>query len=166
MPRHDRFPADMLIRNPDMPLAPTPVATAGPLMPLHVILAAFPIACFTGAFVTDIVYVRSYEMQWANFSVWLITAGLVMGALAALVGIIDFVARRRTRRRRPGWLHSLGNALVMLLSLWNVFVHSRDAYTSVWPTGLILSGIVALLVLVTSWIGTSLTWRQPTEIAR
>jgi uncharacterized membrane protein len=128
--------------------------------PLHVILAAYPIACFTGAFGTDIAYARTYEMQWANFSVWLITAGLIMGAFAALAGILDYAVNRKTGVRRVGWPHTLGNVLVLLLSLWNVFVHSRDAYTSVVPTGIILSGIVAVFVLITSWLGTSVTYRD------
>ncbi|RZI59937.1 MAG: DUF2231 domain-containing protein, partial [Zymomonas sp.] len=123
---------------------------------------AYPIACFTGALITDITYVRTYNMQWANFSVWLITAGLVMGALAAIAGIIDFAMNRQTRTR-PGWWHSAGNALVLLLSLWNVFVHSRDAYTSVWPTGLILSAIVAVLVILTNWFGTMILHCRPVE---
>jgi uncharacterized membrane protein len=128
--------------------------------PLHVILAAYPIACFTGAFLTDITYARTYQMQWANFSVWLITAGLVMGALAVLAGVADYLVNRRRGERRARWPHIVGNLLVLFLSLWNVFVHSRDAYTSVVPTGIVLSGIVAVLVLFTSWLGTSITYRQ------
>ncbi len=141
-------------------MASSPAPAVRPAFPIHVILAAYPIACFTGAFATDIAYAQTYEMQWANFSVWLITAGLVMGAIAAVAGIVDFALNQAARHRRTGWVHSVGNALVLLLSLWNVFVHSRDGYTSVVPTGLILSGIVALLVLVTSWIGTSITYRR------
>lgn len=145
-----------------MATAPTHHSARPATYPLHVILSAYPIACFTGAFLTDWAYATTYEMQWANFSVWLITAGLVMGVLAGIAGIVDFTSSRRMRTRRTGWPHSLGNALVMLLSLWNVFVHSRDAYTSVVPTGITLSAIVAILVLVTSWLGT----KQAMEAAR
>jgi uncharacterized membrane protein len=120
--------------------------------PVHVILSAYPIACFTGAFVTDVVYARSYNMMWANFSAWLIAAGLVMGALAALAGIVDFLIYRH-RRRRGGWLHGVGSIVMLFIALANELVHSRDAYTSVVPTGLILSAIVALLVLLLSWLG-------------
>jgi uncharacterized membrane protein len=143
-------------------MASSPFArtTSGAVYPLHVILAAYPIACFTGAFLTDIAYAETYEMQWANFSVWLITAGLVMGALAVLAGVADFLVRRRTGARKPDWPHLLGSVLVLLLSLWNVLVHSRDAYTSVVPTGITLSGIVALLVLITSWWNAASTFRQ------
>ena len=34
-------------------------------------------------------------------------------------------------------------------------VHSRDAWTSVVPAGLILSAITTILILITSWIGYS-----------
>ena len=52
----------------------------------------------------------------------------------------------------------LGHVLVLLLSFCNVLVHSRDAWTSVVPTGLILSTLVALLALWTSWTGLSLIY--------
>jgi uncharacterized membrane protein len=132
--------------------AEPPLAAAPATHPLHVILSAYPIACFTGALVTDIVYVNSYNMQWANFSVWLIAAGLVMGALAVLAGIVDFAIYRR-RNRPGGWLHAIGSIVMLLIALANELVHSRDAYTSVMPTGIILSAIVAVLVILLSWIG-------------
>jgi uncharacterized membrane protein len=137
-----------------------PIPTSAGIYPLHIILASYPTACFTGAFLTDIAYANTYEMQWANFSVWLITAGLLMGALAAVVGIVDYLINRHRRERGAGRLHTMVSLLVLLLSLWNVFVHSRDAYTSVVPIGIILSGIVTVLVLVSSWLGTAAAWRQ------
>ncbi len=138
-------------------------AYVSPAHPLHVILAAYPIACFTGAFLTDIVYAETYEMMWANFSAWLIVVGLVMGVLAAIVGIVDYVVHRRRYAGRSASPHSIGNVLVLALSVVNALVHSRDAYTSVVPAGLILSGIVAVLVLVSSWWGTTLVYRSSPE---
>lgn len=135
---------------------PLPSATH----PLHVLLGAYPIACFSGAFLTDIVYMNTAVMMWANFSVWLITAGLAMGVAAAIVGIVEAIVSKQSRTLRPGWVHSIGNALVLGLSLWNAFVHSRDAWTSVVPTGIILSGIVTVLVIVVNWSGTTHTMRQ------
>ena len=135
--------------------APPPqrIVAYGPAHPLHVILSAYPIACFTGAFLTDLAYASTYEMQWANFSAWLIAVGLAMGVLAGIAGILEALFTGRSRSRRSGWRHGLGNLLVMALSLWNAFVHSRDAYTSVMPLGITLSAIVAVLVIMTSWWG-------------
>lgn len=127
--------------------------------PIHGMLAAYPLAFFSAALASDIAYANTAQMQWANFSVWLIAGGLLMGVLAAIAGIADAVMHRGVPRRRP-WRHSIGVGLMMMLALINAFIHSRDAWTSVMPTGLILSAIVAVLAVATSWMGYSLEARQ------
>ena len=143
---------------PDRIFVTTPARTH----PIHGMLAAYPLALFTGAFITDIAYVNSYQIMWADFSIWLIAGGLFMGALAAIVGIVDALANRgkRAGRARRPWPHTLGTGLMLLLALINAFIHSRDAWTSVVPSGIILSGIVAVLAILTSWNGYSLEARQ------
>ena len=128
--------------------------------PLHVMLVPIPIACFVGTLLTDIVYWRSQNLQWANFSDWLISVGTVMAALAALFGLIDFLSERRIRGLDSAWIHGVGNALVLLLAFLNTFVHSRDGYTSIVPSGLILSTLTVLVLLVTGWNGWTLVHRQ------
>jgi uncharacterized membrane protein len=134
--------------------------------PIHPMLVPFPIAFFTGAFVTDIIYSRTAELQWQYFSIWLIVGGLIMGGLAAVAGITDYAGDRRVRAARPATPHMLLNIAAMLLSLLNAFVHSRDGWTAVVPQGLILSGIVTLLLLVSAWLGGSLTYRHGVGVAR
>jgi uncharacterized membrane protein len=124
--------------------------------PITALLVQFPIVCFVGAFVTDIVYWRSMSFIWETFSVWLLTAGLVGAGLAVIVVLVDVVGNRRIRQLRSAWIPALGNALVMALSLINVLVHSRDGYTAVVPTGVILSGVVVLIMMITmitGWMG-------------
>ncbi len=128
-------------------------------------LVPFPIACFVGVLVTDLAYWRTADMMWADFSAWLLVAGLVMGTLAAITGLIDFFSDRLVRAQWPAWPHMLGNVLVMLLSLLNAFVHSRDAWTSVVPTGLILSAVVVLILLFTGWFGWSMVYRHHVGVA-
>ena len=133
--------------------------------PLHPLLVPFPMVCFIGALVNDIVYANTADMQWANFAVWLLTAGLVLGALAVLTGLIDYAGDRRVRSLPAALVHGGGNVVVMLLALWNVFVHSRDAWTSVMPTGLILSIVTVLLMGVTGWLGGTLVYRHRVGVA-
>jgi uncharacterized membrane protein len=134
--------------------------------PLHPMLVPFPIVCFLGALLTDIAYSRTANQQWSNFSVWLITAGLVMGALAALTGIIDYAGDRRVRQARPALPHMLLNITVYGIQLFNVFVHSRDGWTAVVPTGLILSAVSAVLLVVSAWLGGSLSYRYGVGVGR
>ncbi len=128
--------------------------------PIHAMLVPIPIVCFVGTLVTDIAYWFTANMQWANFSAWLLSVGLVVSALAVLAGLIDFFGDRRIRRIRTAWIHAAGNAVALALSLINVFVHSRDAYTSVVPTGLILSAVVVLILGLTGWLGAGLVHRH------
>jgi uncharacterized membrane protein len=127
--------------------------------PIHSMIAIVPIVCFLGAFLTDLTYWRTAQMMWADFSVWLITAGVIVGFLAAIAGLIDLLRNRAMRAQRSAWLHMFGTLLVLVLSLFNGFVHSRDAWTSVVPTGLVLSAVVVVVLLVTSWMGWFIVYR-------
>ena len=118
----------------------------------------FPIACFAGAFVTDLVYWQTADVMWERFSVWLITVGLIMAGVAVIAFLIDLVRGKRSRTR--AWPHAVGYPLALLLSLINVFVHSRDGYTAVVPTGLTLSALVVVVLVITGWIGSAVIRRR------
>jgi uncharacterized membrane protein len=128
--------------------------------PIHAMLVPIPIACFIGTFITDLVYWKTAAMMWANMSVWFLTIGLIVSVFVVLAGLIDFFGDRRVRALRAAWVHGLGNGLVLILSIFNAFVHSRDAYSSVVPTGLVLSTLVVLILMVTGWNGWSLVYRH------
>jgi uncharacterized membrane protein len=113
---------------------------------LHALFGAFPLAYFVLAFLTDVAYSRTYNLQWQYFSIWLIVAGLIMGGLAILFGGVEWLMRRRTPHTHGG-VHILLALVAWLLALLNAFIHSRDGWTAVVPEGLILSGIVALLMV-------------------
>ena len=123
-------------------------AVAPAPLPLHAYLTPFPLVCFAGALVTDITYSRTSAMQWANFSAWLLAIGLAFAVLAAIAGVIGHVLSRRTRHAF-GWVHGVGYLLVLVLALFDNLVHARDAWTSVVPTGLMLSAATVVVMLAT-----------------
>ena len=128
--------------------------------PIHPMLVPIPLTCFAGTFVTDIVYANTANMMWADVSAWLLTVGLIVSIFVVIAGLIDFFGDRRIRALPQAWIHGLGNAVALILSIFNAFVHSRDAYTSVAPTGLILSTLVVLILLVTGWNGWDMVYRH------
>ena len=134
--------------------------------PIHPMLVPIPIACFTGALLTDIAYVVSAEIMWADFSAWLLIVGVVFGVLAAIAGLTDFLGSRLVRAQTPAWPHLIGNAVALILAIVNAAIHTRDAWTSVWPTGLILSAITGLILPVTGWLGWALVYRHGVGVAR
>src|SRR6266566_6163861 len=126
--------------------------------PIHKILVSFSAAYFAGALVTYLVYWQIPDVLWERFSIWLITAGLIMAGFAAIAYVIDLAGGRRIDR--PAWPRAVGYTLAVLLSLVNAFVHSRDGYTAVVPTGLMLSGLVVVVLLLTAWIARALVNRH------
>jgi uncharacterized membrane protein len=125
--------------------------------PLHKMPVSFSAAYFAGALVTDLVYLQMPDVLWERFSIWLIAAGLIMAGFAAIAYAIDLAGGRQIDR--PAWPRVTGYALAVLLSAINAFVHSRDGYTAVVPTGLMLSGLVVAVLLLTAWVGMALTNR-------
>ncbi|MGY3452896.1 DUF2231 domain-containing protein [Bradyrhizobium sp. USDA 4353] len=134
--------------------------------PIHPMLVPFPIVCFIGALVTDIAYWRTAEIMWADMSAWLLLIGLIMGILAGIAGLIDFLGNRLVRAQAPAWPHMIGNLIALVLAFFNNMVHARDAWTSVVPTGLILSLVTVLILPITGWLGWSLVYRHRVGVAR
>ena len=128
--------------------------------PVLRILASFPIACFTCALLTDIAYVQTANMMWTDFSAWLLAAGMAGGVVTAFVGLISLVANRRGRTRQSIGPIVAGSLLVLVIAFFNNLVHSRDAWTSVMPTGLALSVATVVTMLVTAWLASSAGRRQ------
>jgi uncharacterized membrane protein len=142
--KHATITEATLLGDTDLSSAATPRGR-----PLHKILASFSAAYFTGALITDLVYWQIPDVLWERFSIWLIVAGLVMAGLTVIAYAIDLASGRQIDR--PAWPRVVGYALTILLSLMNAFIHSRDGYTAVVPTGLTLSGLVIVVLLLTSW---------------
>ena len=114
---------------------------------LHAILLGFPIALFSGALVSDIAYLRTAQIQWTNFSQWLIVFGLVFGGLVAAWALVLLVMGYRDERRDGRVAYFVVLALMWVLGLVNAFKHSQDAWSSVGTLGLILSILCTLLAL-------------------
>ena len=51
---------------------------------------------------------------------------LIMGILAAIAGLIDFLSDRLVRAQRPAWPHLIGNAVVLVLAVINTFMRQLE----------------------------------------
>jgi len=107
---------------------------------------------FLGAMLSDIAYFKTYEIQWSNFSAWLIAGGLVFCGLALLFAVVNLI-RAQHRKGRPLVYFALLLA-TWLLGFINALEHAKDAWATM-PQGLVLSVIVTLLACAATWIGLS-----------
>ena len=125
--------------------------------PLHAFLLAGSVPLFIGALLADWAYSSTYEIQWTNFASWLLVGAMVLAGLALLWALIDLLRADRSWRGRP-LVYFLVLLAAFILGFMNALVHAKDAWAKM-PEALILSIIVAILVLVASWLGFS-RWRS------
>ena len=112
------------------------------------------------AFVTDLIYWRTPSSQWETVSIWLLTAGLIVAAVSGLALALDVALRRVAGL---SWPRFWALTAAALLSLLNAFIHSRDGYTAVAPTGLALSAAVTLILVFVGLRGWSLSDRSAAD---
>lgn len=134
--------------------------------PLHPMLIPFPVACFVLTLFCDIYYFSVGDTTWVLASQWLLGAGLIMAALAAVAGLTDFLGERRIRKLRASWWHMGGNVAAVLISLYNFFMREVDGAAAGLPvTGIVLSAIVVAILLVTGWLGWQMVYRDRVGVA-
>lgn len=132
--------------------------------PVHAILLSFPIALFSSALVTDIVYLRTAELQWTNFSAWLISGALLFGGLVLAWALISLLLDFKGPGRRRNLIYFGVLAAMWILGLVNILKHSQDGWSSVGGFGLGLSILCTLLALAAGIIAHSNFWTR--EVAR
>jgi uncharacterized membrane protein len=128
--------------------------------PIHPMLIPFPIAFFVATFVCDLVYWQTGNAAWANATIWLLGAGIVMAVLAALAGLTDVIGEPRIRTLDAVWWHAGGNVIVVLIQLYNWFARYQEGAAAILPKGLILSLVVVCILLCTGWKGWNMVYRH------
>jgi len=138
-----------------------PVSTANLAgHPLHPILITLPIGLFGGTLLFDLLYWGTTRAEFATGAFWLLGAGLVAAALAAITGLIDFTGDARIRSLSDAWQHAIGNVVMVLVQAFNFYWRYRYGVTGIIPAGLAMSAIAVLLMLFTGWKGGEMVFRH------
>lgn len=126
--------------------------------PIHPMLIPFPIVCFIGVLVTDIVFLSNHDPGWATASRYLLAIGLVMAALAAVAGLTDFLGDKRIQGA-DAIKHMLANVTAVVLQIVNLAVR-WNGNAQIPRAGIVLSGLVVLILFYSGWKGGDLVFRH------
>ena|SRR5215213_3497367 len=137
---------------------PSAAAIAG--HPLHPMVVPLPIGAYTGAVAADVAYAATRDPFFARAGRLLTLAGLVTGALAGVLGGIDFWSKGQIRSHWVAWLHVIGNAAVLALAGVSLGIRARGGASATVPRGLALSALSAAVLMVTGWVGGELSYRH------
>jgi uncharacterized membrane protein len=128
--------------------------------PLHPMVIPFPIVCFVGTFLTDLALASTSDAFWYRMGLWLLGAGLVMAAVAAVFGLVDVLGSAQIRNLSDAWLHAGGNVIAVVLELINFFLRYNGGAATASGTGLWISLVVVLILLFTGWKGWEMVYRH------
>lgn len=128
--------------------------------PIHPMLIVLPLGLFIAAVVFDAIYLWQGSSSFASVGYWNIAGGIIGGLLAAVFGLIDWIAiPAGTRAKRIGLLHGAGNVLVVATFALAWWMRSNALDNA--PTTIVFAIELAALVLgaVAGWLGGELVDR-------
>src|SRR5215813_7981926 len=127
--------------------------------PVHQQLIAFPLGLLGMAVVFDLISFWTKNPRWTEIAFYMIGAGILTGLLAAIFGLIDWVAiPKNTRAKRVGAIHGVGNVVVVLLFAGSFYFRWPDP-TTVPAAGYLCSYLGFCGALFTGWLGGELVDR-------
>lgn len=121
-----------------------------PLHGLHAFLLAGMVPLFLAALLSDLAYVKTWEVQWKNFASWLLAGALVFTGFALVWALVD-AALLRFRHLPQALLTGL-LLLTFLIGFINALLHAGDAAAGM-STALVLSWILAILSIGATVLG-------------
>jgi uncharacterized membrane protein len=128
--------------------------------PIHPMLIVVPLGLFIATVIFDALYMWRGNATFAVVAYWNMAGGIIGGLLAAVFGLIDWLAiPTGTRAKRIGLLHGATNVLVVAMFAFAWW--ARNNAVDVSPTtNLFIIEVAALLFgAVAGWLGGELVDR-------
>src|SRR4051812_35265238 len=127
--------------------------------PIHPMLIVFPLGLLATAAIFDGISLATRNGAWSGMSFYLIAAGIIGGLLAAVFGLVAWLATPPgPRAKAVGLWHGAGNVVVVVLFGASWFLR-RGTTTAPGMPALALSFAAVVLALVTGWLGGELVDR-------
>lgn len=126
----------------------------------HPILIVFPLGLLATAVIFDILRLATGNTGFATAAYWNIAAGIVIGLVAAVFGLVDWLAiPGGTRAKAIGLWHGVGNVVVVALFAVSWLLRQADPGHVPSTAAFALAVVAVLLALVTGWLGGELVER-------
>jgi uncharacterized membrane protein len=128
--------------------------------PIHPMLIVFPLGLLATAVIFDILYLITDRSGFTVAAAYAIAAGVIGGLLAAVFGLIDWLAiPAATRAKRIGAVHGIGNAVVVALFAVSWLLRAGAEGWDPSVLAMVFSFAGAALAGVTGWLGGELVYR-------
>lgn len=127
--------------------------------PVHPILIVFPLGLLATSAIFDIITLITSDGKWSTMAWYMMGAGIIGGLLAAIFGLIDWLAiPTNTRAKAIGLWHGGLNVLVVLLFAASWILRRTETASPSGPA-LTLSFGAVVIAVVAGWLGGELVDR-------
>jgi uncharacterized membrane protein len=127
----------------------------------HPILIVFPLGLLATSVIFDVLCAATHNPQFPIAAYWMIAAGVVGGIVAAVPGLVDWLAiPKNTRAKRIGLWHAVGNDLVLILFAVSWWLRRDTPNHEPETIAFALSVVGVLIALFTGWLGGELIERH------
>ena len=128
--------------------------------PIHPMLVVLPLGLFVMSVIFDALSLARDNVIFGVVAYWNILAGVIGGLLAAVFGLIDWLAiPDGTRAKRIGLLHGGTNVLVVLLFAYSWWTRSNTVDAMPTTTLFAVQVIALLMGAFAGWLGGELVDR-------
>src|SRR5215213_10326026 len=126
---------------------------------IHPIMIVFPLGLLSTGVIFDAIYLIWGNPTFATVAYYMIAAGIIGGFLAAIFGLIDWLAiPSGTRAKSVGIYHAVGNVVALLFFIGSWWLRS-DAPARPETLANVLSFAGLGFALVGGWLGGELVER-------
>jgi uncharacterized membrane protein/nitrite reductase/ring-hydroxylating ferredoxin subunit len=128
--------------------------------PLHPILVSFPIAFFTGAFISDLILVATDKLFFGQMAKYLEAGGIIFALIAAIPGIVDYysVVPPESSAMKRATRHGVLNISMLFIFAMALLLRKNDEI-SIFII-LLLEGAGVVILTLAGWLGGTLVHRN------
>jgi uncharacterized membrane protein len=128
----------------------------------------FPLALWVFSLVADVVYIWFNKDNWGIVAFYTLAAGLVGGVVAAVPGVIDWLAiKDREVARIANW-HARLNVIALIIFAIDFYLRWRNK-GQIYQEGIslpfILSVLGVILISISGWLGGDLSYKHGVGVA-
>jgi uncharacterized membrane protein len=128
--------------------------------PIHPILIVFPLGLLVTSVIFDLLHYFSTVQISTEVGFWMAVSGIIGGLVAAVFGVIDWIAiPSQTRAKKIGLIHGIANVIVVVLFLASVYARSDHLKYAPGFISIVLSVAGTVVGLVGGWLGGELVHR-------
>jgi uncharacterized membrane protein len=132
--------------------------------PVHPMIIPFPLALWTTSFVTDLLFYVRRGPVLPIISKFLLAAGCIGAVVAAVPGLVDWLAIKHPATKKVANWHARLNVIALLIFAASLYLRMKAGGAALVDYSLkipfLLSFVGVILISISGWLGGKLSFEH------